>query len=50
MIKIMTKLSILFSQLMFYVYKPIFRGGDLKITKDIYMSAKKANYNLVTKL
>jgi hypothetical protein len=46
----MTKLSILFPQIIFYVFKPLFKGPDLKNIREVYLSAKKVNYNLVTKL
>lgn len=48
--KIMSKLSILFPQIIFYAFKPLFRGVDLKVLKEAYWSAKKQNYNILTKL
>lgn len=46
----MTKLSINFPQITFYVFKPLFKGVELKVLREIYMNAKKINYNIVTKL
>lgn len=48
--EIIKKLYILFPQKIFYLFKPLFKGSDLKVLKEAYMNAKKQNYNIVTKL
>lgn len=40
----------MFPQKIFYLFKPLFRGSDLKVLKETYMNGKKQNYNIVTKL